>query len=102
MPKMQRKFVNLGSMTGRWMKIKSKKCCKSDEDLARLLIQRYSCVLQIFLLSCSYYYKLFRTFFTDRESGNSLNFLDNNMKFLQKGKKILKKYFTSLEFFLCL
>ncbi|XP_060570569.1 uncharacterized protein LOC132728887 [Ruditapes philippinarum] len=39
MPKMQRKFVNLGSMTGRWMKIKSKKCCKSDEDLARLLIQ---------------------------------------------------------------
>ncbi|XP_060555591.1 zinc finger protein 37-like isoform X2 [Ruditapes philippinarum] len=41
MPKVQRKFVNLGSMTGRWMKIKSKKYCKSDEDLARLLIKRY-------------------------------------------------------------
>ncbi|XP_060570547.1 zinc finger protein 37 homolog [Ruditapes philippinarum] len=38
-PKARRKFVNIGSMTGRWMKIKLKKCCKSDEDLARLLIK---------------------------------------------------------------
>ena len=47
----RRKFVNIGSLKERWMKIKSKKGCKTDEELARLLIKRSTRVFAFYLYS---------------------------------------------------